>query len=58
LARWPTRQAMQKARDRVGELTARERLLLDVDDVVADPNRFLRGDVVFVLADPRAGDGR
>jgi group II intron reverse transcriptase/maturase len=43
LARWPTRQAMQKARDRVGELTARERLLLDVDDVVADLNRFLRG---------------
>ena len=42
-ARWPSRQAMQKARDRVRQLTARERLLLDVDDVVADLNRYLRG---------------
>ena len=28
LARWPSRQAMQHARDRIRELTARERLLL------------------------------
>ena len=43
LARWPSRQAMQHARDRVGELTARERLLLPVEDVVQDLNRYLRG---------------
>ena len=34
---------MQRARDRVRELTARERLLLPVEDVVQDLNRFLRG---------------
>ncbi|MGH2383756.1 MAG: hypothetical protein ACRDGB_01700 [Candidatus Limnocylindria bacterium] len=28
LARWPSRQARQHARDRIRELTARERLLL------------------------------
>jgi RNA-directed DNA polymerase len=43
LARWPSHQAMQHARDRIRELTARERLLLSVDDVVQDVNRFLRG---------------
>jgi RNA-directed DNA polymerase len=43
LARWPSSQAMQRARDRVRELTARERLLLPVEDVVGDLNRFLRG---------------
>jgi group II intron reverse transcriptase/maturase len=43
LARWPSRQAMQRARDRIRELTARTRLLRDVDDVVQDLNRFLRG---------------
>ena len=43
LARWPSRQAMQHARDRIGELTARERLLLPVEDVVQDLNRYLRG---------------
>jgi group II intron reverse transcriptase/maturase len=43
LARWPSRQAMQHARDRVRELTARERLLLPVEEVVQDVNRFLRG---------------
>jgi hypothetical protein len=30
LARWPTRKAMQHARDRIRELTARRRLLLSV----------------------------
>ncbi len=34
---------MQHARDRVGEITARERLLLPVEDVVQDLNGFLRG---------------
>jgi group II intron reverse transcriptase/maturase len=43
LARWPSRQAMQHARDRVREITARERLLLPVEDVVQDLNRYLRG---------------
>lgn len=43
LARWPSRQAEQHARDRVRELTARERLLLSVEDVVQDVNQFLRG---------------
>jgi group II intron reverse transcriptase/maturase len=43
LARWPSRQAMQHARDRVRELTDRRRLLVPVDDVVQDVNRFLRG---------------
>ena len=43
LARWPSRKAMQHARDRVRELTARERMLLSVEDVVQDVNRFLRG---------------
>jgi group II intron reverse transcriptase/maturase len=43
LARWPSREAMQHARDRVRELTARERLPLPVEEVVQDLNRFLRG---------------
>ena len=43
LARWPSRKAMQHARDRIRELTARERLLLSVEDVVQDVNSFLRG---------------
>jgi RNA-directed DNA polymerase len=43
LARWPSRQAMQHARDRIRELTGRERLLLPVEDVVQDVNSFLRG---------------
>jgi RNA-directed DNA polymerase len=41
LARWPSSQAMQH--DRVREITARERLLLLVEDVVQDFNRSLRG---------------
>jgi group II intron reverse transcriptase/maturase len=43
LARWPTRKAMQHARDRIRELTARRRLLLSVKWIVEDINRFLRG---------------
>jgi RNA-directed DNA polymerase len=43
LARWPSRQATQHARDRIRQLTARERLLLPVEDVVQDVNSFLRG---------------
>jgi group II intron reverse transcriptase/maturase len=43
LARWPSRQASQHARDRIREITDRRRLLVAVDDVVQDVNRFLRG---------------
>jgi hypothetical protein len=43
LARWPTNKAMQHARDRIRELTARHRLLLSVKWIVEDLNRFLRG---------------
>jgi RNA-directed DNA polymerase len=43
LVRWPSRQAMQHARQRVREITARERLLLPVEEIVQDLNRFLAG---------------
>jgi group II intron reverse transcriptase/maturase len=43
LARWPSRKAMQHAQNRVREITARERLLLPVEDVVQDLNGYLRG---------------
>ena len=43
LARWPSDKAMQRARDRIGQLTVRSRLLLPVEAVVEDLNRFLRG---------------
>lgn len=43
LARWPSRKAMQAARDRIRELTSRQRLLLPVEEVVEDLNQFLRG---------------
>ena len=43
LVRWPRREKMQHARDRLRELTLRKRLLLPVDEVVADLNEYLRG---------------
>ncbi|MFI7136175.1 group II intron reverse transcriptase/maturase [Nonomuraea sp. NPDC050153] len=43
LARWPSDKAMQRARDRIRELTVRSRLLLSVEAVVQDINVFLRG---------------
>jgi RNA-directed DNA polymerase len=43
LARWPSRDAMQHARDRIREITDRRRLLVPVGEVVRDVNRFLRG---------------
>ena len=43
LARWPSRQAMQHARDRVRELTGRDRLRWPIEQVVGYLNRFLRG---------------
>ena len=47
LARWPSRRAMQRARDRVRELTTRSRLLLSPSTVVADVNRYLHGWVSY-----------
>ena len=43
LARWPSKKAMQHARDRIRELTDRRRLLLPVEVIVQDINRVLRG---------------
>ena len=43
LARWPSRQAAQHARDRIRQLTDRSRLLVPVDTIVAQVNAFLRG---------------
>jgi group II intron reverse transcriptase/maturase len=43
LARWPMEKAMQRARDRIRQLTDRSRLLLPVEAVVQDVNAFLRG---------------
>jgi len=43
LARWPTSKAMQRARDRLKELTDRSRLQLPIKELVDDMNRFLRG---------------
>lgn len=43
LARWPSRRAMQHARDRLRDLTRRDRLLLEVEQVTQEINRFLRG---------------
>jgi RNA-directed DNA polymerase len=43
LVRWPSRKAMQHARDRIGAMTARSRLGVSPEVVVQDINRFLRG---------------
>jgi RNA-directed DNA polymerase len=43
LARWPSREAMQRARDRIRQITMRTRLGEPVEDVVQELNRFLRG---------------
>jgi RNA-directed DNA polymerase len=43
LARWPSPQAMQHARERVRQLTTRQRLLLPVEEVTREINTFLRG---------------
>jgi Retron-type reverse transcriptase len=43
LARWPADRAMKHARDRIRELTHRSRLLLPVEAIVDEVNRFLRG---------------
>jgi RNA-directed DNA polymerase len=43
LARWPSRQAVQHARDRIRFLTMRARLAAPVEQVVQEINVFLRG---------------
>jgi RNA-directed DNA polymerase len=43
LARWPADKAVQHARDRVRELTARRRLLLPPGVIAQEVNMFLRG---------------
>ena len=43
LARWPSREAMQRARDRIREITDSKRLRDPVEAIVQDLNRFLRG---------------
>lgn len=43
LARWPSQQATQHARQRLRELTDRSRLRVDVGTIVQQVNRFLRG---------------
>lgn len=43
IARWPSREAEQRARDRIRELTGRSRLLRPLEEVVRDVNTFLRG---------------
>jgi RNA-directed DNA polymerase len=42
LARWPSRQAAQHARDRIRFLTMRARLAAPVEQIVAEVNIFLR----------------
>jgi RNA-directed DNA polymerase len=43
LARWPSRKAMQHARDRIRFMTMRARLAAPVEQVVWEINLFLRG---------------
>ena len=43
LVRWPSDKAMQRARDKLRQLTQRSRLVLSVEMVVQDMNLFLRG---------------
>jgi Group II intron, maturase-specific domain len=41
--RWPSRKAMQHARDRIRFMTMRARLAAPVEEAVGDINMFLRG---------------
>jgi RNA-directed DNA polymerase len=43
LVRYPSPEAMQRARRRVSEITARKRLLVPVEQIVQELNLFLRG---------------
>src|SRR5260370_24590900 len=43
LAPWPSPQPAQPARDRIRELTGRDRLLVPTEDIVTELTLFLRG---------------
>jgi Reverse transcriptase (RNA-dependent DNA polymerase)/Group II intron, maturase-specific domain len=43
LARWPSRQAMARARGRIRDITDRRRLRDPIEDVVQELNGYLRG---------------
>ena len=43
LARWPSQAAMQRARDRIRDLTTRSRLAHTTEEVIRSLSRFLRG---------------
>jgi RNA-directed DNA polymerase len=43
LARWPSRKAAQHARNRIREITGRDRLLVPAEVIVTELNLFLRG---------------
>jgi RNA-directed DNA polymerase len=43
LVRWPSRQAMGAARQRIREITDRSRLKVPIEVIVRDLNRFLQG---------------
>jgi RNA-directed DNA polymerase len=43
LARWPSRKAVQHARDRIREITGRKWLWMETEDIVRDLSLFLRG---------------
>jgi hypothetical protein len=50
LARWPSRQAVQRARDKIRALTDRSRLLVPVDVIVRQVNAFVRGWVGYCVS--------
>jgi RNA-directed DNA polymerase len=56
LIRWPSRQAMGHAHERIREITARSRLRVPVEIIVRDLNRFLRGwaRAISVMETPRS----
>jgi RNA-directed DNA polymerase len=43
LQTWPSAKAMKRARARVRQITSRHMLFVELEDTVADLNRFLRG---------------
>jgi group II intron reverse transcriptase/maturase len=43
LVRWPSRQAMGRARQRIREITDRSRLKVPIEVIVHDLNQFMRG---------------
>jgi group II intron reverse transcriptase/maturase len=47
LARWPSKQAMQRMRDRIRALTTRSRVGLPLERIVEEINRSLRGWVSY-----------